>query len=343
MRARELTAEMLTYIKSEAKNQVHVQRSFGPNSAFVARLRNHYLKEYLKEPSMERGRLAIESIGAVADPTNLDKGDRWEKGIPGFTVGLPAATKILTQENRQHLEFIDGNVLLGTPAPGATPENDFLSDGPNVSQLMHWATGVKYSGAGEDLMRAMFVGYEIFHLEGWSQFGLDSINDLIAEEQGRLFALKLSAGAINNENLERELLGTFAEARAWVGSLVRARMSELDNVVTSERVLQEPVWQAKERKYAPYWGGHIFKKYFVALDPVLGGNMTTEEVTNSLKQSPVVSGFIEIYALVEESKRWEQTNKPIQHDDNLKLLLTEDPVKTRMKQIEAQWTTTPAP
>lgn len=259
-------------------------------------------------------------------------------------MGMGAATEVLKKGNRSSLELIDGNVLLGGAKPGTTPRNDFLSQGSNASQLMHWATGVKYAGTfSEDRLRELFVGYELYHLEGWSQLAIDSINDLIAEEQGRLLGLKLLAGTLDSTNLETELLSAFMEARGWVGSLVRARQSELDRLITSENVPYEPDWS--EAGENTFWGKRtIFQEYFIALSPTLGGSEAiAAELTDKLKQGSTVTGFIEVYALIEEADRWERERSLIRHSDPLKNALGEEALKKRMDLIKASWADGKAP
>ena len=64
--------------------------------------------------------------------------------------------------------------LLGAPNTGLGFDDDWTHGGKNISQLMHWGTGVKYSHLSADTMRKLFLGYELWHLEGLDVFGEDS-------------------------------------------------------------------------------------------------------------------------------------------------------------------------
>ncbi len=192
--------------------------------------------------------------------------------------------------------------LIGKPNPEILDFNaDVRGGGKNISQLMHWATGVKYSKQSPEALRELFLAYEMWHLEGWDVFGQDSINDMIAENQGRILGaelLKGSAGAIKSEaDLLPFLNSSFLESRAWVGTLLRMRQAQLDAWILAKQ--QKPASMHYMEK-EDVW--HSLTVYQMLVD-----KMPIDEV----KKSFIVESAIEIYSLVYEAGEWESVHGPI--------------------------------
>ncbi len=126
--------------------------------------------------------------------------------------------------------FIDTPSLLGTPAPGVVTATEFLdpwSQGPNPTQIIHFASGIKWSWAPAALVRWYFIHYEEVSEEGWQIFGLDSLNDIIAEEGGRLLAEDLNRGKSCSGG-KIDLDPYFARGRAFLrGELSESRLEAM--------------------------------------------------------------------------------------------------------------------
>jgi hypothetical protein len=230
------------------------------------------------------------------------------KALPMFAnvLALPmklgAATDILGKENTDKLPFLDIPFLLGEPNPEIADFNaDVRGGGKNISQLMHWATGVKYAAQNQLGLRELFLAYELWHLEGFEVFGQDALNDMIAENQGRLLGaelLKGSAGALKSEaDLLPFLNRSFMESRAWVGALLRLRRDQLDKWITAKE--QQPANMHYMEK-DDVW--HSLTVYQQLVDGV-----SLEDV----KRSWIVNAAIEIYTLLFEADEWEKANGPI--------------------------------
>ncbi len=224
------------------------------------------------------------------------------KNLQGLPRNLGAATDILIKENTDTLPFIDVPFLIGQPNPEIADFNaDVRGGGKNISQLMHWATGVKYAKEKPEALRELFLAYELWHLEGLEVFGQDSINDLIAENQGRILGAELmkgSAGALKSEaDLLPFLNRSFLESRAWVGTILGMRKSQLDNWIL-----------AKQQKPANM---HYMEKddiwHSLTVYQMLADKIPIEEV----KKSFIVESAIEIYTLVYEADEWATAHGPI--------------------------------
>jgi hypothetical protein len=239
------------------------------------------------------------------------------KNLQGLPTQLGAATDILTKENTDKLGFLDVPFLLGKPNDEiADFDADVLKGGKNISQLMHWATGVKYAAQSPEAMRELFLAYELWHLEGWDVFGQDALNDLIAESQGRLLGaelLKGADGALKSEaDLAPFLNRSFTEARAWVGTLLRERRSELNAWILSK---EQPAASIHWRK-DPQWQWKLWNS--PTIHQMLADGMKLEDV----KKSSMVTSAIEIYTLVFEADEWDRTNQPFQLTELEKALLS---------------------
>jgi len=316
--ARADTRKVLKFIQTKAKAKK--PESLDKNSMLQKRLQEHYLKDYLKKPSKESGKAAVDGVGKQLDPNTADQTDFWERGAsqwnshdvpPGLKLLIPdapetmgAGTDALSKENRKHLPYIDAPQMIGKPNTGVGENADVYGGGKNISQLMHWATGVKHSGTDPQTMRDLFLAYEYFHLEGFDKFGEDAINDLISEEAGRIMGRQLQGGEINNENLNGKLNEGFDESRAWVGSLIKARQGDLDGVITSETTVESQMWWGAMPEQVKWWGEST-----IYLD-LLGGQTVEQVCADSRTEH-----FIDIYALIYFSDDWQKKHGEIEQSN----------------------------
>jgi uncharacterized protein DUF4157/annexin-like protein len=234
------------------------------------------------------------------------------KNLQGLPTNLGAATDILRVENIHDLGYIDVPQLIGKPNLDVTNfDADVTAGGKNISQLMHWATGVKYSNQSPEALRELFLGYEMWHLEGWEVFGQDSINDLIAENQGRLLGAELRKGNKGQLKTEADLLPflnqSFRESRAWVGTLLRARRNQLDAWVMSRE--QRPA-NIHYMEKVDIWPS-------LTLYQMLADGMPVDEVSKSF----MAESATELYTLVFEADEWDAAHGPIQLTSLEKALL----------------------
>jgi hypothetical protein len=312
--------ELLAYIQAQARIVAKDPGRIEKNTMLFERLTQHYLPDYLASPSPASGKAAVDKIGEQADPKKADPNDYWESGAeqwnaqdvpPALKLLLPkapdklgAATAALKQENRKHLPYLDAPQMIGDANEDTGKDADVYGGGKNVSQLMHWASGVKYSEQDPSTMRDLFLAYENFHLEGWDMFGEDSINDMMSEDAGRIMGRQLQAGEITNDNFQDKLNAGFDEARAWVGTLVRARQPELDAVVTSKTVVQSKMWwgAGDDEEPVKWWG-----ESSPYLDLMNG--MTVEQ----LKHDERTQHYIGVYALIYSADKWEKEHHKIKH------------------------------
>jgi hypothetical protein len=317
--------QVLDYIRDWAKLIARGKRSV-VGSEFLKRLESFYLKEYLAAPGPAKGKEAAEDkIGKTfAGPATA--GDFWEEGAikqwnqqkippaarliaPELPAEMAAATDILSIPNRAILPYIDVPHLVGKPNTGTGADVDVSGGGKNISQLMHWATGVKYSQISQKTMREFFLAYELWHLEAWDVFGEDPINDLIAEEAGRILGVKLRFGTLTKANLVTTLDDAFNEARAWVGSLLRVRRGEL------ERWILE-----KTQRRANMWWGAMAPMDIWGPDTIFSMLKRGKSV-DEVKASSLVERIAAIYALIEESYEWESAHTTIDNGPFIEKML----------------------
>jgi hypothetical protein len=220
------------------------------------------------------------------------------KGLPSQ---LGAATEVLTKEKWDKLGYIDVPHLLGKPNTSQDFDADVREGGKNISQLMHWATGVRYSDQSLVALRELFLGYEKWHLEGFDVFGQDSLNDMLAEYQGALLGKELRQGSAGTLKTEADLLPflnrSFLESRAWVGAILKYRTTELDNwILAKQQAAASMHWQKEE----DVWHSRTVYQ-------LLADGMSVEDV----KKSYMVESAIEIYTLIYESDEWQKANGPV--------------------------------
>ena len=257
--------QVLERIRAEARSRAAAVRRFSPSDRFVQVLSSRYLDRYLPAPTPNAGQEAIARIAAQntsgAVTTICGRPDRWEEmtphlnnvsvpglqnvpGLGGLLDNVGAATAIISVANRRDLDHIDGPYLLGrhdvdmldcAARINAALDPDLQGGNDiNESQLMHWATGVRYHEWSQERIRDLFLAYELWHLELWDVFGRDPINDLIAEDAGWQLAQGLRTGTVSSANLVTELDRYFGNARAWVGALLAIRRNALDAQITAE-------------------------------------------------------------------------------------------------------------
>jgi hypothetical protein len=207
------------------------------------------------------------------------------------------ATDILIKENIEILPYLDVPFLVGEPKDASKNiEADFIKGGKNMSQLMHWATGVKQAGILPEALRELFLLYETIYMEAWDVFGQDPINDLIAEEQGRLLGIELLKGDEGLIKSEAELAiflnHSFLEARAWVGSLLKLRESELDKHILSKKPIGTLKYRQKGIKRKQIWETTIYQLLLSGLS------------VDKVKKHSLVNAQIEIYTLIYEAEQW---------------------------------------
>jgi hypothetical protein len=317
------------YIRTTAQARARLTRSVPTTSNFYRRLTGHYLTTYLASPTPANGRAACETgIGRTfAGPAT--PGDAWEEGalaqwnrqpIPSFArtmrpalpAELAAATDILSRPNRAILPYIDVPQLIGTANMGLGFDVDVAGGGKNISQLMHWGTGVKYSHLDRLTMRELFLAYELWHLEAWDVFGEDPINDLIAEEAGRILGSQLRAATITSANLQNRLSEGFAEARAWVGTLLRARQAELDRWIVAETQRRANIWWGAQPSM-DIWGSETIYS-------MLRAGRSVADV----QRSSLVERIIDIYTLIYEAGEWETAHGRIDNGALIPRMLSGD-------------------
>jgi hypothetical protein len=311
---------VLEYIKNTARQQAKLSKSVATNSKFYQQLTDVYLKDYLVNPNPQTGAAAVEKISKPfsGTPSQTDLWERAAAGIfskqpipegfrrirPALPPEIAAATDVLSLKNRAKLPYIDVDPLLGAPNPNVAGLNADIKGGKNISQLMHWATGVKYSNLDPQTMRELFLAYELWHLEAWDVFGEDPLNDLIAEEAGRILGTQLRAGALTADNLQAKLNEGFAEARAWVGSLLKMRQATFDAWILSEdpqKANVSNVWWGAEPALNVWGDATIFT--------LLQAGQTIEDV----QKAELTQRIIGIYTLIYECVEWEKTHGPIKN------------------------------
>jgi hypothetical protein len=301
------------YIKATAQARAKTAKSVDKKSKFYKRLTDYYLKDYLKAPTAAAGKVAAETA---------------RKFRPALPAELAAATDILSKPNRKVLPYIDVPQLVGKANMGTGADADVAGGGKNISQLMHWATGVKYSDIDKQTMRELFLAYELWHLEAWDVFGEDPINDLIAEESGRILGVGLRAGAITSANLQDKLNEAFGEARAWVGSLLRARQAEFDAWIVAETQKKANMW----------WG---------ALSPMdiwgsetIYSKLKAGQTVDVVEKSDLVERITDIYTLIYEAGEWETAHGKIDNGDFIEMMLAGKLNKVFEKMAKGQPVTT---
>lgn len=193
--------------------------------AFETWLSSTYLSAYCSNPGRETADPAIERMT--------------EEGAGGFSkYGYGLLRGMADAARSAGISYIDSPYLLGTPAPASVTAAGFFdpwSQGPNPTDLMHFAAGIKWSWAPAFLVQWYFIHYEETTEEGWQLFGLDALNDVIAEEGGRLLAIDLKAGRATCSSAGVVDLDPYFQRGR---SFLRSRLSERDLDRLAMRVYQ---------------------------------------------------------------------------------------------------------
>jgi hypothetical protein len=327
--------EVLRFIQDEARRAARRPKTIDPASKFARVLGSRYLGSYLAAPSAALAAAALEAIGRQNTSGVVTRvcgrPDFWEAATPGFNgTPIPAilrrlpgfsalppnfgsATEILTVRNRRSLSHIDIPFLLGKrtldlldcstrAARGRDPDLQ-ANNSINESQLMHWATGVRFVRLGRDRLRELFIAYELWHLELWDVFGHDPINDLIAEEAGRHMADQIRALRMNRRNYIATLDQGFIQARAWVGALLRIRRHELDRQIKADP--PPPAFIHWSSEVSPTSPDHPYRA------PSIRRMLVNGVPIARVKASMLVKRYIEVYTLLFEADAWEQANGQI--------------------------------
>jgi len=327
---------VLCHIKLEAQRRGRVMAGTVVGTSFLRNLKTNFLADYLKNPNADSGVKATETIGKSRSVVH--RSQHVPAGIrelhPELPENLEPATEFLCPfgylgmgytdseggdyYRRRLMRLIDVPFLVGDANLAEGADADFVGGGKNWSNVMHWATGVKYGNLPATALRELFLGYELYHLEGWDVFAEDALNDMIAEEQGRMLGKRLMAGDITSAaDLVPKLDADFREARAWVGALLRLRLEELDALaLKKEPTKANEWWGAHSPKYVSPWGGGGTAKKTIA--QMLEEGMDPEAVyLSGLSQQ-----LLQIYTLIYESDEWERRNGPVGISDVMRSAAT---------------------
>lgn len=323
--------QVLRAIQDKARQAANRPRTVA-GSKFAAVVQARYLREYLKNPNRATAAIALDRIGRQNTSGTITAvcgvPDLWERATPLFNgrafpdalrrvpglqwlpANFGAATEILTVKNRRTFSYIDVPFLLGSHTINwfdcsARVERNFDPDlqfdnSKNESQLMHWATGVRFATLDRQRLRELFLGYELWHLEYWDVFGPDPLNDLIAEDAGRHMAVLIGTLRMNTGNVINLLDEGFRAARAWVGALLRLRRDQLDGQIRADPPPSSWMhWIAEVPSTSPH---HPFPA--PAVRQMLASGLPPTQVM----ESKLVGRYVEVYTLLFEADKWERTN-----------------------------------
>ncbi|MCP4134167.1 MAG: DUF4157 domain-containing protein [bacterium] len=207
---------ILKQIKTRAKAMTIPSPS--ATGKFEKWLTEEYLKDYLKKPGEATAKKALERMTVA--------------GHGGFkTYGYALLRGMASSAKAKHISYIDSPHFLGTPSSSSVTATGFFdpwSQGPNLTDIMHFAAGLKWAWAPSAIVQWFFVYYEKKTKEGWQLFGLDALNDIIAEEGARLFARDLLAGTVRATGGSVDLDPYFVKGRKFLKSELNQR--DLDRV-----------------------------------------------------------------------------------------------------------------
>ena len=310
----EKTKAVLCYIKVEAERRALERNRTVAGTEFLKNLTDHFLQDYLAKPSPETGKAAALKIGASQGIEGAPK-NWWGAGglyvpkrirdrHPNVPEWIYPATEFwqlpktkdpegaYVGENIDKIPVIDASFLIGTNTVATSGSKDAEVGGRNLSQVMHWATGVRYGNLPAGAFQELFIGYEMWHMEGWDVFGEDAINDLIAEEMGRMLGRRLMAGDIKSSaDLVRKMDADFWRARAWAGALLKLRWKELDKLILAADTPKTNTWWGKGDGFRPApWTGMSIRDMFLGDRPMA-----------QVLASPRVEHLVEMYTLIYEA------------------------------------------
>ncbi len=312
---------VLCRIKLEARRRAMIGAGSVAGSKFVKALTTHFLKDYLATPGREAALAAIATLGeaqyypgiwlgvSMYVPRGLRQrypeyyGDwRW---IYPATQFMLHATRFMVHKGKyvKVIPYLDIPFLVGSKNLGTGMDADLKGGGKNLSNVMHWATGVKYWYLPKNALRELFIGYELWHLEGWDIFGEDAINDLIAEEAGRMLGVRLARhyNMRSEQELVQGLDEDFREARAWVGAMLRLRQENFDELILARKRPKSKKWwgwEGRRPEVRPPWPRRGAKMIRTRLDD----GATVAEVS----RSGLVERLTQVYTLIYEADEWER-------------------------------------
>jgi hypothetical protein len=305
--------DMIAHLKLEAKRDArqnkHKRTMAG--TKFERYVRTVLLADYFRNPSRETARQAMRAIGrkATRDECKTRWGRFWGWQFGRFADSvekwtfLPWVDLYVPDGLRSHYPSISNlswiepaSVYFSDRPPFGCIDGPYVMSNVGVSSTMHWATAVRYSPMiREDIFRELFLGYEMQHMEGWDIFGDDPINDLIAEEAGRLLGRMLFEGRLTQESeVTYALDESFQEATAWVGAMMKVRVAELDRLVRSEKEPLSNKWWEDEAHFMPWEGNRtIIAEMRRGLDPF--------EIK---RDSKLVKALTRTYRVIYDSDEW---------------------------------------
>lgn len=325
---------VLACIQKKAQQRAKQGAGSVAGSDFLNALKAHFLNDYLAAPGRDNGLKAIEKLGeaqflplplprlpsplpdiykyvpklyvpkGLRDRYPGDYGD-WEWLYPATQFWI-IETPLGNFEGKyiDLIPYIDVPFLVGSKNPSTDRDADVKGGGKNLSNVMHWATGMKYWYLPEDAMRELFIGYELWHLEGWDVFGEDAINDLIAEEAGRKFGVRLARDdpkITSEDELVQKLDQDFRETRAWVGAMLRLRQKKFDELILAPEPPKAQFWWGQGGRepgvYPPWADASGAKK---TIRKMLEAGMTVDEVC----KTALVKSLTQIYTLIYEATEY---------------------------------------
>lgn len=219
--------------------------------AFETWISKTYLSKYCSKPSSEAASIAIDEMSKL--------------GAGGFThYGFGLLRDLADKAIDDGIGYIDSPYLLGTPNPGSVSTTGFFdpwSQGPNPTQMMHFASGIKWSWAPTFLVQWYFVHYEKVTEEGWQIFGLDSLNDIIAEEGARLFAEDLKRSSVSCSGGVADLDSYFRRGRVFLKSqLSESELERLALRVHQPHLVVAVDAQGRQVESRPLWDKTIMEQ-----------------------------------------------------------------------------------
>lgn len=340
---------VLCYIRMEAQRQARLDRGTVAGSRLVRSLQDIFLADYFRNPTPTTGVAAVEKIGEGQGVPALGFGaymyvprglrERYPNGpfIETWEWLYPATQFWVIRtdlgdsvgKNIQHIRFLDVPFLVGRHNSQPGDDADAVYGGKNLSNVMHWATGTKYWNIPEDAMRELFIGYEYWHMEGWDVAGEDSINDLIAEEQGRMLGVRLSQATIRSvDDLVQAMDQDFRRSRAWVGAMLRERRQILDDHILAADLPRSDFWFQGRRQLVPWTTQSVQQR--------IDGGASALQVA----QSGFVEQLIKIYELIYAAKEYERRVGPVGLTDVTRRTVRDeynDQFRAAPKDFGARW------
>jgi hypothetical protein len=343
---------VLCFIRAQAQRRAKADTGTVVGSNMLDVLFNNFLDDYLANPNTYTGQAAIAEISepqgfpaiGFGAAMYIPKGvrDRYPNFVGDWEWIYPAtqfwsirkrtddgSETVSVGDKCSVLNSLNVPFLVGTPTTVASDDDDAIKGGKNLSNVMHWATGMRYHYLPDQGMREIFIGYELWHLEAWDVFGEDPINDLIAEEQGRLFGKRLAtASAKTQPEIIAGLDEDFRTARAWVGAMLRLRKDRLDELVLQKAPPIADMWTGHKRVSAPWVGESVQQQ--------LDSGKTVEQVC----ESDLARHLIEIYTLIYYADEWERKHGDVGLSDVMKKCVAGDydgQFKAAPKGYGAKW------